>query len=304
MVEHLYLRDSDSELQLLCTPSQLRTEILAWMCCRIKPNFVTSKQPSVTGADSDAVMREMAVVGQELMLCRSNDLELIKGEAKPLRQLRFLQQLLTVVQDHEEDEDKVEDESNLVGELFKTQNLPLLAAMLQPELPPPPADIQKICEELKSSERPAETEGAEPALQSTRAELERLQSQRNFLSGSAQAVVFNPSSLRVAAGDLQQLMVTFNHVFETDLKDRCGRKPPGFSADCHVFQRVQQLLLACNSELEMLKEASEASACVTEEVNELQTKPEYWSRGQRHTLTEHLEDLRTRVSDSVSLLQS
>ncbi|CAN9515887.1 unnamed protein product [Ophioblennius macclurei] len=303
LVEHLYLREADSMLQLLCTPSQLRTDILMWICSRIKPEFATWSELAVTGSDPDAVTREMALVGQELMLCRASDLSLIKGEAKPLRQLQFLQQLLTVVQDWEK---QGKMDVDLVEELFKSQNLPLLTRMLQPELPFWPADIQKICDEIKSCELHAGAEATEveATLQSARSELERLQSQCDFLSEAAQAAALSPSSLRVAACDLQQLMATFRHVYEADLKDHCGRAPPSFSTDCHVFQRVQQLLLACNTELEMLKEASEASACVTEEVKQLQTKPEYWSGGEKHTLPEQLEELRTRISDYTSLLQS
>lgn len=56
--------------------------------------------------------------------------------------------------------------------------------------------------------------------------------------------VFSSSSLRVAACDLQRLMATFSHVFETDMRDYCGREPPSFSTDTDIFQRVHHLLLA------------------------------------------------------------
>lgn len=69
--------------------------------------------------------------------------------------------------------------------------------------------------------------------------------QCEFLNSEAQGCdVFSPSSLRVAACDLQQLMATFSHVFETDLRAYCSRDPPSFSAETDIFQRVHQLLLA------------------------------------------------------------
>ncbi|CDR00400.1 unnamed protein product [Oncorhynchus mykiss] len=34
LVEGLYLREADSMQELLCTPSQHRTDILAWICSR------------------------------------------------------------------------------------------------------------------------------------------------------------------------------------------------------------------------------------------------------------------------------
>lgn len=37
-------------------------------------------------------------------------------------------------------------------------------------------------------------------------------------------------------------------------------------------------------ELEMLSEVPEASACLEEEVKQLQTRPRYWSRGEKLTL--------------------
>lgn len=71
-----------------------------------------------------------------------------------------------------------------------------------------------------------------------------------FLNSEAQSPpAFSPSSLRVAASDLQQLMATFSHVYETDLRVYCSRDPPSFSSETEVFQRVQQLLLACNTVL-------------------------------------------------------
>lgn len=69
--------------------------------------------------------------------------------------------------------------------------------------------------------------------------------QCEFLGGEAQSPgAFSPGSLRVAACDLQLLMATFSHVFDTDLRAYCSRDPPCFSAEADVFQRTHQLLLA------------------------------------------------------------
>ena len=72
--------------------------------------------------------------------------------------------------------------------------------------------------------------------------------QCDFLSSEEKGqAVFSPSSLRLAACDLQQLMTTFCHVYQTDLRAYCSRDPPSFSADADIFQKVHQLLLACNT---------------------------------------------------------
>lgn len=78
--------------------------------------------------------------------------------------------------------------------------------------------------------------------------------QCDFLNSEAQSPnTFSPSSLRVAACDLQQLMATFSHVYETNLGTYCGRERPSFSKEADVFQRVHQLLLACNTVLSFTK---------------------------------------------------
>uniref|UniRef100_A0A3B4AIK8 Uncharacterized protein n=1 Tax=Periophthalmus magnuspinnatus TaxID=409849 RepID=A0A3B4AIK8_9GOBI len=53
LMEGLFLQEEDSILQLLCSPSQYRTDILTWIC-------------------------KMALLGQELMLCKAKDLDLIR----------------------------------------------------------------------------------------------------------------------------------------------------------------------------------------------------------------------------------
>uniref|UniRef100_A0A3B4Z0S6 Uncharacterized protein n=1 Tax=Stegastes partitus TaxID=144197 RepID=A0A3B4Z0S6_9TELE len=67
LVEGLYLQETDSMLQLLCAPSKLRTDILAWIC-----------SSSYTAVICFRVQTEMAMFGQELMLCRAGDLDLIR----------------------------------------------------------------------------------------------------------------------------------------------------------------------------------------------------------------------------------
>lgn len=73
--------------------------------------------------------------------------------------------------------------------------------------------------------------------------------QCEFLTDKAQSpdVSSSSSSLQVAACDLKQLMATFKHVYETELKVYCNREPPSFSSETEVFLRVHHLLLALNT---------------------------------------------------------
>ncbi|XP_049921465.1 HAUS augmin-like complex subunit 7 [Epinephelus moara] len=307
LVEGLYLQEADSMLQLLCTPSQHRTDILAWICGSINPNFSNSKAMSVRAKDPDVLTKDMAVLGQELMLCRADDLDLIKGDSSPHRQLHFQEQLLTLVPGCKKSAGHRMDPEMLLNELYAAENLPHFTHMLKPTLDPWPAHIKALSKGTKSSHKPSREEAADVAtlLQLTRSTLEQLQSECEFLSNEAQSPgVFSPSSLRVAACDFQQLMATFSHVFETDLRTYCSRDPPNFSTETVVFQRIHRLLLAFMMELEMLKEVSEASVSVNEDVNQLETQPCYQSRGERRKLPDQLEELRRRIRDFSALLHS
>uniref|UniRef100_A0A1A7ZTX0 HAUS augmin-like complex, subunit 7 n=1 Tax=Nothobranchius furzeri TaxID=105023 RepID=A0A1A7ZTX0_NOTFU len=250
LVQGLYLKEDDSMLELLCSPSELRTDILAWICSRIDPNVANSK--AARSHDPHALTKEMAAFGHELMLIQADDLDLIRGKASPRRQLRFLEQLLILVPGCKNSAERRTD-----GEL-------LLNAPTNPR----PLACAHQCDFLSSEEETAS--------------------------------VFSPSSLRLAACDLQQLMTTFSHVYEMDFRAFCNRTPPGFTTEAKVFQRVHQQLQACNTELEMLLEVSEASAAVSEEVKQLQTQPRYWSRGEKRPLPDQLEEITQRVGNSFS----
>ncbi|XP_045913250.1 HAUS augmin-like complex subunit 7 [Micropterus dolomieu] len=304
LVESLYLQEAESMLQLLCAPSQHRTDILAWIFCSINPNFASSKAMSMRSKDPDVLTKEMAVLGHDLMLCKADDLDLIRGDASPPRQLQFLEQLLALVPGCKKSAGHTVDAAMLLNELYAAENLPHLIQMLTPTFDPWPSHIKALCKGTKSSNKPSREEDADVAalLQQTQSALEQLQSECEFLNNEAQSPgVFSPSSLRVAARDLQQLMATFSHVYETDLRAYCSRDPPSFSTETEVFQRVHQLLLACITELEMLKEVSEASVSMTEDVNQIQTQPCHWSRGEKRTLPDQLEELTRKMLLMASL---
>uniref|UniRef100_I3JH65 HAUS augmin-like complex, subunit 7 n=1 Tax=Oreochromis niloticus TaxID=8128 RepID=I3JH65_ORENI len=250
LVEGLYLQEADSMLQLLCSPSQHRTDILAWICSSISPNFTSSKAMSVRSKEPDVLTKDMAVLGQELLLCRASDVDLIRGDASPRRQLQFLEQLLTLVPGGVKSAGHAADGELLLKEFFGAESLPHLTQTLSPAFDPWPTPIKALWKNTKSSYKPNREENRDivALLQVTQSALEQLQSKCVFLNSEAQSPpAFSPSSLRVAASDLQQLMATFSHVYETDLRVYCSRDPPSFSSETEVFQRVQQLLLACNT---------------------------------------------------------
>lgn len=138
--------------------------------------------------------------------------------------------------------------------------------------------------------------------------------QCEFLNDEKQSPeVFSSSSLQVTACDLKQLMATFNHVYETELRAYCNREPPSFSSETDVFQRVHHLLLAFTTvgtsteappapvielyqyliqsifllhflcqELEILKEVNDATAASTND-GAIPTQSHSQPQGQKHT---------------------
>ncbi|KAM9855169.1 HAUS augmin-like complex subunit 7 [Aulostomus maculatus] len=304
LVDGLYLQEADSMLQLLCTPSQLRTDILTWICSSINPNFAALKEKKLK--DPDILTKEMATLGQELMLCKEDNLGLIRGDASPCEQLHFLQQLLSVVPGCRSSAEACTAEEILLNKLFAAENLPHLRELLTPTFDPWPANIKALHKASKPAlHKPRRSDASDVAalLQSTRSVLEQLQSECEFLTNEAPSPgAYSPTVLHVAARDLQQLTATFCHVYESDLRTCCKRDPPSFSTDTEIFQRVHDLLLACNTELELLNEVSEACVCVREDANQLQTQPRYWSHGEKRTLPDKLEELTRRYRDFVARL--
>ncbi|XP_054649928.1 HAUS augmin-like complex subunit 7 [Dunckerocampus dactyliophorus] len=303
LLESVYLQDPEDMLQLLCTPSQLRTDILTWICCSIDPNFASLKDKASKIRNPDILIKGIAALGQDLMLCKGDNLDLIKGDANCRQQLQFFVQLLDVfLHSNVTTEHGAE---MLLDTLFTAESLPHLTQMLTPSLDLWPSNITALHKSAKSNHKPGSdnAENTAALIQSTRSVLEKLQSECDVLKNEVpSARVFTPSALHLAMGDLQQLMTTFCHMYETDLRACCTREPPNFSTETEVFQRVYELLLACNTELEMLTEVSGASTCVSDQVSQLQTKVCCGSQGKKGTLSEQLDELNRRYKDFVSRL--
>ncbi|KAL1020498.1 hypothetical protein UPYG_G00000870 [Umbra pygmaea] len=306
LVEGLYLREAESMQDLLCSPSQHRIDILAWICSRICPSF-SQKLTSLRSKQSDALSQELAVFGQELMLCRADDLDLIEGRASPLRQLCFLEQLLSVVPGVVPGSAESSGDG-LLKELFSPEALPPLKTILTPTLNPWPAHIRatrKGQRSLPSRPRGEEVADVTGLLESTRNTLEQLHNQCVFLHHEAASPsVFSPSALRVAVCDLAQMMGVFRRVYQTDFRSFITRDPPRFCSHNHSFKTVHTLLTNCNMELEMLQQVSETAEALSDSVNEVHTHPRYWSHQHKHTLSTQLADLTRRYTEFLTLNSS
>ncbi|KAJ3586551.1 hypothetical protein NHX12_012948 [Muraenolepis orangiensis] len=288
-----HLGEAESVHQLLCTPSQHRTGILAWVCTTINPKLeekLSVMQPN----DPKVQVKEMAMLGRDLMLCKADDLDLIRGHAKPLRQLQFLEELLYFVPGWENFSESEVDGEALLEELFADENRAYFTHMLMPTLNPLPAHItssfyRKQNQSPVCRPGPEESDDVAALLESAGSVLKELQSECEFLHGECESpAAFSP---RVAVSDLRNLMADFSNVYETGFRDYCHREAPQLRTETLVFQRVHQLLLACNTELNMLEEASLASAAVAAKTCQLETQPSFWSRGEKRTLPDQLKEV-------------
>ncbi|KAJ8017345.1 hypothetical protein DPEC_G00016900 [Dallia pectoralis] len=300
LIEGLYLRDAETMQDLLCTPSKHRTDILAWICTRICPSF-SQKLASLRSKEPDALSQELALFGQEMLLFRTDDLDLIMARACPLRQLCFLEQLLTVVPDTAGPVDSQSGGECLLKELFSPEALPYLSHTLTPTLNPWPAHIrvaQKGQRSLSSRPRDKEVADATALLEFTRNALEQLHNQCVFLHGEAASPgVFSTCAWRVAVCDLSQMMGVFSRVFETDFRSYISRGPPSLQTHMHTFKIVHTLLTACNMELEMLQQMVMTSVCLSDTMTNIHTHSRYWSHGNKQTLPTKLEDLTRRYTE-------
>ncbi|KAF4096777.1 HAUS augmin-like complex subunit 7 [Onychostoma macrolepis] len=340
LVDGLYLREPDSVQELLCSPSLHRTDILKWICASICPSL-KEKFSTIKATPKEDLVQELARFGYEMMLCKANDQDLIKGLAPPLQQLKFLEQLLMVIQadssinsrqNSSSGDDSVRND-DLLRDLMFQDHLSDLDMLLNPVCNPWPAHIREYLIRTQSTHnkmngkqhsKPSDfinrsdqhsrlgSHGEESLteamalLQSTQSTLDELHKECEFLQShaSGSAAVLSPCALKVAISDMSQLMTAFGHIYNTDFKAYCQRTPPALNSGSIVFQSVHQLLHTCNTELEALKQLSETSSSLTQTVQQLQTDKRYWSKGQKHTLPERLEELKNRYVAFLSLHQS
>ncbi|XP_073679847.1 HAUS augmin-like complex subunit 7 [Garra rufa] len=338
LLDGLYLREADSVQELLCSPSLHRTDILKWICASICPSLKV-KFSTIKATQNEDLVQELTRFGHEMMLCKANDQDIIKGLAPPLRQLRFLEQLLMVIQtdssinsrqNSSSGNDSVRND-DLLGELFQ-DHLSDLDMLQNPVCNPWSAHIREHLIRTQSAHNKMNGNHSKPSdfinrsdqhsrlgsqgeeslteamalLQSTQSTLDELHKECEFLQShsSGSAVALSPCALKVAISDMSQLMTAFGHIYNTDFKAYCQRTPPALNSGASVFQSVHQLLHTCNMELEALKQMSETSSSFTQTVQQLQTDKRYWSKGEKHTLPKRLEELKNRYVAFLSHHQS
>ncbi|XP_038604451.1 HAUS augmin-like complex subunit 7 [Tachyglossus aculeatus] len=318
-LEGLYVTEPNSIQNLLCSPSVYRFQILEWMFARVYPPFRESS--NLKEFQSEMKMKEMVKLGYDLMLCQSDDLDLIKGNGSALKQLTFMDQLLDAIKSLdnmagpearnasssrvENFQDYAKKNEAFLTELFSS---PHLQAALDPEINPWPLDIMPLLADektlhkrtylsAKSSENMVEE--LSKMLKATTEGLEKLKEECCFLNGEA-ADTHNDSgntvvqTLKVVLSDFHHLVTAFTQVYENELREHCSRPAPEINPSGPLFQSVHQTLTLCHQELKAIAEVSDTSKKIMETVERQQHERRCWDCSHMVTLSTKMEELRRK----------
>lgn len=310
-LEGVYATEPQSIHELLCSPSVHRLDILEWICTRAYPplqdHFSTLKE-----SQAELKVKEMAKLGFELMLCNPEDVDLIKGNVSPSRQLSFMEKLLDIIQtcDNVSGNSELQlltpggdrnlvtyarENEELLKEIFSS---PHLQATLTPECNPWPADLKPLLtpEELQKRPLPCSKDSAISdhiqELQKISLSLEDLKQECKFLCSSVPGEDTVTQKLRLALTDFHQLSATFTQVYENELQEHCQHPAPQMSPSGPLFQSVHQLLTACCKELEAIAQFIKTSHTIEGVVKKRQQAEECWGGGSMATLYEKIQELK------------
>ncbi|XP_041121058.1 HAUS augmin-like complex subunit 7 [Polyodon spathula] len=325
-VEGLFLREADDMKELLCTPSIHRLDILQWICTSICPPM-TKHFSGLKGPQPDTQIKELVQFCHEMLLCRQDDFDLIKGISSPQRQLALLEQLVDVIprDEREAGEPLIEQvcrNEALLKELFSS---PHLQTMLQPTCHPWPVEIRELLSRrgaaghgsntaskksrnLPSKQREDSLKEVTESLQKTNTALEEIHKECVFLhsdpqsSGSSSTPLSSPA-LRLAIVDLSQLMTAFSQLYDSDFREYCKRAAPQLNESAQAFSTAHSLLAACTKELQALNQLSLTSLALTSTVEGQQQCKQFWSRGHMHSLPAKIDELKRRYKDFLCIYQ-
>ncbi|XP_066105726.1 HAUS augmin-like complex subunit 7 isoform X1 [Saccopteryx bilineata] len=289
-LEGLHISEPKTILELLCSPSQYRLEILEWMCTRACPSW-QDRFSSLKDVSPEVKIQEMAKLGHELMLCGPDDQELLKGQACAQKQLHFMDQLLDTVRSltigysacssvQEHFEDTRQKNQELLRDLYSSSQLQML---LSPECDSASPDVQgDDWQRVKFSVESEEEKVAELArqLQESVAKLQVLQAQ---VKHKQRAAVSRANAntldqkLRLVISDFHQLVVAFLQVYDDELGECCQRPDPCFHPCGPIIQAVYQTLTSCSQLLKAVAGVTDISASTVQMVKQQHGEQIYWS---------------------------
>ncbi|XP_075041050.1 HAUS augmin-like complex subunit 7 isoform X2 [Mixophyes fleayi] len=317
-LEGVYVTEPKSIHELLCTPSVRRLDILEWICTRVYPPL-QDQFSSLKESQTEIKVKEMAKLGFELMLCHSEDVDLIKGHVSPTRQLSFMGHLLDIIPSFANLFGNPEIESSSQGTVtYARENEELLKelfssahfqATLTPECNPWPADLKPnlLTEELQKKTLPSNKDNVITdhleELQKISLDLQDLKEECTFLCSTVPGGETVAQTLRLALTDFHQLVAAFTQVYENAFHEHCGHPAPQMSPSGPLFQSVHQLLGICIKKLEAIAQFTQTSNTIVEVVRKRQQCKESWGSGSTATLYDKIKELKQNYEELQSSWQ-
>ncbi|KAM9324349.1 HAUS augmin-like complex subunit 7 [Gastrophryne carolinensis] len=337
-LEGVYVSEPQSVHELLCTQSPLRLSILEWICTRIYPPL-QEQFSSLKESEQEIKVKEMAKLVFELMLCRDEDVDLIKGNVASSKQLTLIENLLNILQSFPKVNSNPEPESSqgmefdicafeqqyngvmpcplcsdgasdtysyendeLLNELFSSAHF---QATLAPECNPWPADLQSLVLTEAPQERLMSNSSDDhfQELQKISSTLKELKDECMFLSSSVADGDTAIQTLRLAMTDFHQLMTTFIQVYDSEFQEHCNYPAPQLSPSGPLFHAVHSLLGNCSKELEAIAQFIDTSNTVADVVRNRQHSKESWGGSSTATLYEKIKELKQSYEMFLSSMQ-
>lgn len=320
-VEGLFLTEPETMLELFCTPSVHRLDILEWICTQICPPL-QDQFSCLKESQTDVKIKEMANLGFRLMMCRADDLDLIKGLASPPQQLSFMTKMLDVISSpqcanadslsgsvEESILSRVQGTEDLLMEMFSSLHFQCVRS---PECNPWPSDIKALLlgedPSKKRNQLPSKSKDLVDSLEllkETSETLEELKEECSFLGADAlpeaSTVV---QALKLAVSDFLMLTSTFSQVYEDEFQAHC-RRPTPLISDCGtLFKSVHLSLDVCSKELQSFAQFTETSKRIVDTVERRQVTKESWGSINMMTLCSKMEQLRKRYDKRYATFQA
>ncbi|KAJ8047743.1 HAUS augmin-like complex subunit 7 [Holothuria leucospilota] len=262
--------------ELLFQPGEARIRLLQWCFSRYDLKLAKLLDDQCYGSEArvDSRIQKLLSISSMLGLCHPDDIDLIKGTASSSKQAAFWHQLLDVVSITDMSEDPHRKAESLPGIISDSTNLQeqfshdclfLSSLAHQRDLAEAfstshsllPPDLMKLVRR-KASDYESETgqRASPPSLEeldellvqlnnnvkNAKEQLEDLKSKYPYQENPSQSMDTTCQTLKLVLSELAQLITSFTHTFETEIRPWCNKNPPRLTPLGPASKRVHNLL--------------------------------------------------------------
>ncbi|XP_072927694.1 HAUS augmin-like complex subunit 7 isoform X1 [Hemitrygon akajei] len=329
-VDEIQEDDSDTVIQLLCTPGEDRLQILEWLCIsfdpRLKRKFEELRYQSMQDHGTELVIKQMTWLGDSLGVCNAEDFDLFRGQASPLRQLMMMDQMLKGLQEVQHICASASTDVESISKCIKKSNDQLLYDVLSDRQLCLPENLKcnlslDAHRLLKKAEASFDSRGkmksSPPSFESLEKFLTKLSEELKETNGQLEemkkTVALNGSiesndtiiqTLKLTLSDFHQLMTVFSVAYDHVLGVNCNKASPQLCNYGSLSKTVHNLLTDCTNELAGLAEINITCTKLEEIVNGLQKDVITWDSGEIATLPIRVKGMKRKYAGFLEAFQS